>query len=110
MKNLGIRLKQYRIIAGYKQSEVGDKLKMTGAVISAYEKEKLEPNIDTLIQLSELYNVDLDTLLGIQNQTIKCDNFFFQLYYLTKDLSLEEKETIIELLVPTIKLIKLKEK
>ena len=37
-------------------------------MISAYEKGKRMPSLDVLIQLSSIFNVSIDYLLGIQRE------------------------------------------
>lgn len=43
---------------------VGMKINTTHATVSRYETGKLEPNLDTLKKLCELYNVSADYILG----------------------------------------------
>ena len=58
-------LKRARQAAGYTQQYVADYLSTSRSNITKYENGTLEPNIETIGQLAELYNVSADWLLGI---------------------------------------------
>lgn len=57
-------LKQLREQYGYTQQQLADTLHVSKATISHYEIGKNMPNIDTLIQLADLFDVSLDYLTG----------------------------------------------
>ena len=61
----GERLKNARKNKNLTLINVAIKLNTTHATISRYENEKLEPNLDTLKKLCELYKVSADYILGI---------------------------------------------
>ena len=65
--SLGNKIKQLRIESNIKQSELGNKLGFTKSTISLYESGKTYPDYDTLIELSKMFNVSTDYLLGISN-------------------------------------------
>ncbi len=58
-----MKLKELRISKNLTQEELAKKLSMTQKTYSNYENEKTEPNINTLIQIADFYNVTLDYLL-----------------------------------------------
>lgn len=58
-------LKRARINAGYTQQYVADVLNTSQSNITKYENGSLEPNLETIGQLAELYNVTADWLFGI---------------------------------------------
>jgi len=60
----GKRIKELREDKGLTQNELGDLLNLTKANISKYENEKLEPNIETIYKLGEIFNVSTDYILG----------------------------------------------
>ncbi len=62
------KLKKARIDAGYKQTQVEEKTGIKQQNISKYENGKLEPNLETLGILAQLYNVSADWLLGVSIQ------------------------------------------
>lgn len=64
-ENFHSNLKRARKIAGYTQQYVADYLSTSRSNITKYENGTLEPNIETIGQLAELYNVSADWLLGI---------------------------------------------
>lgn len=51
------------------QGELGDLINTTRQSISNYEKGKREPNYDTLNDLADIFNVDIDYLLGNTDKT-----------------------------------------
>lgn len=61
-----INLKNLRIEKGLKQTELAEKLFINKSMISAYEKGTRMPSLDVLIQLTYIFNVSIDFLLGIQ--------------------------------------------
>ena len=59
------RLKEARVQAGLSQADVAIKTKIDRTALSKYENGKLEPNIETIGTLVELYKITTDWLLGI---------------------------------------------
>ncbi len=64
-ENFSINLKRARETAGYTQQYVADYLSTSRSNIAKYENGMLEPNLETIGQLAELYNVTTDWLFGI---------------------------------------------
>ena len=64
-KMFGENLKKARNQKKLTLINVGIKLNTTHATISRYENNKLEPNLDTLKKLCELYGVSADYILGL---------------------------------------------
>lgn len=60
----GERLKLLREGKEFTQEQLGKRINLTKANISKYENEGLEPNIDTMIMLADLFNTSVDYLLG----------------------------------------------
>jgi len=58
------RLRALREEKGMKQSELGRLLNLEDAAISKYESEKVLMRSDTLIELSKIFNVSIDYILG----------------------------------------------
>lgn len=50
--------------AGYSQTELADKLKISRSAIGMYESGKREPDFETLEALADTFNVNMNTLLG----------------------------------------------
>ncbi|MCT6840190.1 MAG: helix-turn-helix domain-containing protein [Apilactobacillus kunkeei] len=63
----GDRLKQQRKIKELTQDDVGKQLNVSRQTISSWENENSYPDIKSLIQLSNLYNISLDTMLKEDN-------------------------------------------
>lgn len=59
------KLKQLRKVAGYTQEELASKIGVTPGSIGLYEQERREPDNDTLIKLASIFDVSIDTLLGL---------------------------------------------
>nr|DAY54278.1 MAG TPA: helix-turn-helix domain protein [Caudoviricetes sp.] len=57
------KLKALRLKNGLTQDELGEKLYLSRTSISYYEQGKFEPNIQTLIEMSKLFNIPIDELL-----------------------------------------------
>ena len=65
MKNntFGINLKTLRQLKGISQRKLGDDLNVCNQTISFWENGSREPDLDTLIQIAEYFDVSLDSLL-----------------------------------------------
>lgn len=61
---LSDNIKNLRIKKGITQEELGNMLNKTKNNISQYETGKRTPDADTLLKLSEIFNVSIDMLLG----------------------------------------------
>ncbi|WP_301965292.1 helix-turn-helix domain-containing protein [uncultured Ruminococcus sp.] len=57
------KLKELRIKNNLTQTDLGEKIYLSRATISKYEQGKMEPNIDTIIELSNIFKVSIDELL-----------------------------------------------
>lgn len=75
---LSSRLKSLRVNNKLTQEQLSTILNLSKTSISNYENEKRMVSIDTLISISNLYNVDLNYLVGMEisvdvsnNKTIK---------------------------------------
>ena len=71
MSNIHEHLKELRIAKGLTQDEVADKIGLTRQAISGYESGKRQPGIDILMQLSALYEVDIETIVYGQKDAPK---------------------------------------
>lgn len=61
----GQRLKELRLEHGYTLEEVGRKLGIKKSSYASYESKYRRPPLERLRQLSELYDVSVDYILGI---------------------------------------------
>lgn len=71
MAHLSDRLKQLRKVNDMTQAEVGDRIGVNMQTISQYERGVRRPDPDTLLRLSDLFNVSLDYLLGRSDHTVR---------------------------------------
>ena len=69
LNGLGERLKFARIKCGYTQTQAGQLVGLSYGTLSGYERNYRNPDNETLIKLSKLYNVDVTWLLGIDNNS-----------------------------------------
>ena len=60
---LGKRIREYRITAGWNQDELAEKMFVTRQTISNWENDKSYPDIQSLLLLSNLFEVSLDQLV-----------------------------------------------
>ena len=61
------RLKELRIDAGLKQSELAQKLDISPSTIGMYEQGRRSADQETLLKISDLFDVSTDYLLGRTN-------------------------------------------
>ncbi|GMX65886.1 hypothetical protein Elgi_51570 [Paenibacillus elgii] len=62
--SLGARLKLEREKKGWSQIDVAEKIGITNAVLSNYERDYRDPDTQNLTKLADLYQVSTDYLLG----------------------------------------------
>lgn len=79
------RLKELRIENKYSQIELGKKIGASNVTISQYESGTRKPDIDTINELANFFNVTTDYLLGRSN---------IRNPYSNDDLSLSDHDVI----------------
>lgn len=57
------KIKELRIKNNLTQTDLGEKIYLSRTTISKYEQGKMEPNIDTIIELSNIFKISIDELL-----------------------------------------------
>jgi transcriptional regulator with XRE-family HTH domain len=65
-ETFGQRLARVRKEKGYTQVELAEKMGIIQVLISDYERDKLRPYYDTIINFSKALGVSTDELLGIK--------------------------------------------
>ena len=60
---LGKRIKEYRDLKGWNQDELSEKMFVSRQTISNWENDKSYPDIQSILLLSNLYEVSLDQLV-----------------------------------------------
>lgn len=68
---IGKKLKDARIGTGLTQESVAEKINVSRQTISNWENEKSYPDIISVIKLSDLYSISLDSLLKGDNKMIE---------------------------------------
>lgn len=63
MKRLPLRITNLRKEAGMSQAQLAKKLNVSPSALGNYEQGRRLPNVDLLIQMSQLFNVSLDYLI-----------------------------------------------
>ena len=74
-ETIGQRIKDLREIKGLTQVELGEKLFVSDKTISKWEKDKSEPDSNSLVKIAECFSVTLDYLLTgndpeVENESI----------------------------------------
>ncbi|MFD1706980.1 helix-turn-helix domain-containing protein [Siminovitchia sediminis] len=64
MPSLGARLRDARKRKGYTQTEVCKILQLKNSRLSGYERDYRKPDVNTLTNLADLYEVSTDWLFG----------------------------------------------
>lgn len=85
--NIGESLKRYRKLNHYSLENVGNKICKTKATVSKYEKGEIIPDLLTILELCNVFNIDISSLLrkASNNASLlpKLSNDKLYLYYLT---------------------------
>lgn len=78
MKNnkqtIGQRIKELRELKGLTQAELGEKLFVSDKTISKWEKDKSEPDSNSLVELANYFKVTLDYLLTGNDPEIETES------------------------------------
>ncbi len=61
---LGQRINELRTAFGWNQVELSKKLGVSKQTVSNWENENIQPSIEALIRLADLFGVSTDYLLG----------------------------------------------
>lgn len=88
MQYFGEKLKAARELSHLSQEELGKRTGVSGSAISAYEKSRKYPSLDTLIKICSELSVSADYLLGLS------DDMRLHKSYLT-DAQISSLQTII---------------
>lgn len=61
--SFGSKLRELRVAAGMTQEQLAKKINLSKANVSKYEADIVEPNLDTLVAISKLFDVTIDYML-----------------------------------------------
>lgn len=70
MKDLGRKIRNLRNNAGYTQDDLGQALSVTRQAISNWERNRTEPDIDTIIQICEVFSIPLSHFQDETNENV----------------------------------------
>lgn len=70
LKIFGSKLKELRIDAGLKQSELATVFNVSKTTICQWETSKQEPSLEDIVKISIFFNVSTDYLLGLNDDII----------------------------------------
>ena len=65
----GQRIKELRIEKGWSQRDLAKELNIAQITVSKYEREKLDLGTALIIQLTRIFHVSSDYILGIEDET-----------------------------------------
>lgn len=78
---LGIRIKELRKQKGLTQQQLGDLIGITKVSICCYENGTRTPNLDTLLDMADIFGVDISYLVGKDNLVVAEEEH----YYMSKE-------------------------
>ncbi len=64
MESFGTRLADLRREHNLTQNDIADKLNISAQAVSKWENDLTSPDIDTLLKLSDIFDITVDELLG----------------------------------------------
>lgn len=68
MASFGERLKSLRLFHKFTIKELSEQLGLSPRMISFFEAGQREPNLETILKISDIFNCSVDYLLGKENQ------------------------------------------
>ena len=86
------RLKALRAERGWSQQEVADKVGLNKMTISQYENAKKKPSFEMIIALANIFNVDMNYLLGFSDKVDRPSGNDSNNPYINKYLAVSLKE------------------
>ena len=63
---IGDNIKRLRMEKGMTQKELADKLFVTAQAVSRWENGEVEPSVSTVAEMTRIFNVPGDVILGIE--------------------------------------------
>ena len=67
---LGEQIKKHRILLNMTQDDLCQKLNTTRQTVSKWEKNMIEPDINTLLKLSNIFDISLNELITGEKDSI----------------------------------------
>jgi Predicted transcriptional regulator len=97
MGNFATTLRQLREQAGLTQAELAEKLGVRQSAVSMYESGAREPNLTTIKEIADFFEVDMNRMHGGGTTSTELDEFSFALYGEARQLTDENKEKLLEM-------------
>jgi len=107
MANFPFRLRFLRERAGLSQQELADRVGLSKSSVNMYERGEREPGIESLEAFADLFNVDMDYLVGrsdVENRfrlsvlPAFSDDFTYAAHNYSGDLTPEDKMKIMQMM------------
>lgn len=73
--DIGGKIKQYRVTKEWTQEQLGTQLNVSRSTISSWEIGRNYPDIKTLIVISDLFNVSIDSLIKEDKEMVESIDF-----------------------------------
>ena len=71
---IGANIKRLRVHQGMTQKNLADKLFVSAQAVSRWENDEVEPSISTILEISKIFGVSVDEILGVETkETPKSD-------------------------------------
>ena len=67
---LNKRIRELRIASGMSQVDLAEKMSVTKQTISNWENDNIQPSVEMLIRLADIFCVTTDDLLGRSNHNV----------------------------------------
>ena len=64
---LGQRINELRRARGWNQVELAQHLNVTKQTVSNWENDNIQPSIEMLVRISQIFGVSTDYMLGLEN-------------------------------------------
>ena len=64
-----LKIKELRVKQGYTQAELARLLKLSPSALAMYERGERKPDIETIDKLAQIFNVDLNVMVGKASPT-----------------------------------------
>lgn len=64
---IGSNIKEYRLKKGLTQKDLAEQLCVTYQAVSRWEKDEVQPSIDSLIKMTQIFNCTFDELIGVKS-------------------------------------------
>ncbi|MCG1185076.1 helix-turn-helix domain-containing protein [Staphylococcus epidermidis] len=68
---LGEQIKKHRRLLNMTQEDLCQKLNTTRQTVSKWEKNMIEPDINTLLKLSDIFAISLNELMQYENRCLE---------------------------------------